>query len=130
MAVIYLLSPFDLIPGLHPVGWLDDIVVLFLLFRFLHRLKSGSPSGRSPFEDYRQQGPEAQAGPEAQSPPKTPYEILGVTPEASREEIKTAYRILVSQYHPDKVTHLGQEFQDLAEQRFKEIQDAYQKLSK
>jgi len=33
---------------------------------------------------------------------KSPYEVLGITPEASIEEIKRAYRALVNQYHPDK----------------------------
>ena len=60
---------------------------------------------------------------------KSPHEILGVSPEATREEIRTAYLNLAKQYHPDRVSHLGEEFQDLAEKRFKEIQQAYATLS-
>ena len=48
---------------------------------------------------------------------------------ATKEEIKAAYKRLASQYHPDKVSHLGEEFRVLAEQKFKEIQRAYQELS-
>ena len=59
---------------------------------------------------------------------KDPYNVLNVTKNASQEEIKKAYRKLANQYHPDKVAHLGKEFQDLAEERFKEIQEAYQRL--
>ena len=35
LAILYVLSPYDLIPGLHGVGWLDDIFVVILLFRYL-----------------------------------------------------------------------------------------------
>lgn len=58
----------------------------------------------------------------------SPHEILGVAQDADQEEIRTAYRKLANQYHPDKVAHLGDEFQKLAEQRFKEIQKAYDLL--
>jgi len=53
---------------------------------------------------------------------------LGVDKNASKEEIKSAYRKLAGKYHPDKVNYLGDEFKELAEARFKEIQEAYQKL--
>jgi DnaJ-class molecular chaperone len=54
--------------------------------------------------------------------------VLGVGRNATSEQIKQAYRQLANQYHPDKVIHLGEEFRELAEKRFKEIQEAYQKL--
>jgi DnaJ-class molecular chaperone len=56
------------------------------------------------------------------------YMVLNVPRNASPEEIKTAYRKLVNKYHPDKVFHLGEEFRELAENRFKEIEEAYRKL--
>jgi hypothetical protein len=129
LAVIYFLSPYDLIPGVSWVGWIDDIIVLILLFRYLARLKQSGTAQQPPFGDQTYQ--------RRQSPPsgnthaddtRTPYEILNVDPNASPAEIKAAYRRLANQYHPDKVAHLGKEFQELAEQRFKEIQAAYQKL--
>jgi DnaJ-class molecular chaperone len=43
----------------------------------------------------------------------------------SEDEIKKKYRELMSQYHPDKVQHLGREFQQMAEEKTKEIQKAY-----
>jgi len=58
-----------------------------------------------------------------------PHTVLGVQPGASREEVRAAYRRLVAQYHPDKVTHLGREFQDLAHRRLLQIQRAYQHLT-
>jgi DnaJ like chaperone protein len=44
------------------------------------------------------------------------------------EEIKAAYKKLASQYHPDKVQHLGKEFQQMAHEKFVSIQKAYDKL--
>ena len=43
---------------------------------------------------------------------------------------KKVYRQLANKYHPDKVQHLGEEFKELAENRFKEIQTAYRELTK
>jgi len=63
------------------------------------------------------------------SPPPDPYAVLGLQPGASQEEIKRAYRKLALQFHPDKMAHLGEEFQALAEKRFKEIQEAYRQLT-
>jgi len=56
------------------------------------------------------------------------YKILGVSRDASIEEIKTAYRKLATENHPDKVANLGEEFVKLAEEKFKVIQEAYQEI--
>lgn len=53
------------------------------------------------------------------------HEILGVSPAATVEQIRDAYKRLVSKYHPDKVDSLGQELKDLAEHKIKEITAAY-----
>jgi len=45
-------------------------------------------------------------------------------------EIKVAYRRMVRLYHPDQVSGLGQELQDVAESHMKEINAAYEELSK
>ena len=57
-----------------------------------------------------------------------PYHVLGITRGASKEEIKAAYFNLIKQYHPDKVSHLGQEFQKLADEKAQLINRAYQIL--
>jgi DnaJ domain len=57
-----------------------------------------------------------------------PYQVLRVTRGASKEEIKAAYFDLIKQYHPDKVSHLGQEFQKLADEKAQLINRAYQIL--
>lgn len=45
---------------------------------------------------------------------KTHYELLEVVAEASADDIKRAFRREIAKYHPDKVQHLGVEFQEIA----------------
>jgi DnaJ-class molecular chaperone len=54
------------------------------------------------------------------------FEVLGVVPTASVAEIKTAYRLRAQQYHPDRVEGLGLELRQIAEQKMKELNIAYQ----
>lgn len=58
------------------------------------------------------------------------YETLGVSRGASFEEVKRAYRTLSMQYHPDKVSHLGEEFKRVAEEKMKDINAAYDYFKK
>jgi hypothetical protein len=59
---------------------------------------------------------------------KTPYEIIGISVNSTREEIMSAYQRMAKMYHPDKVATLGKEFRDLAESKMKEINHAYEIL--
>ena len=58
------------------------------------------------------------------------YEILGVTPEASNAEIKDSYKKMAKQYHPDRVAHLGEEYARLANDKFAQINAAYDAVRK
>jgi molecular chaperone DnaJ len=58
---------------------------------------------------------------------KDPYEVLGLKPGASQEEIKSAYRKLVKKYHPDR--YQGNPLADLAEEKLREINGAYDALT-
>ncbi len=53
-------------------------------------------------------------------------EILGLKRGATPEQIKASYRKLSMKYHPDKVSHLGEEFKNVAEEKMKDINAAYQ----
>ena len=57
-----------------------------------------------------------------------PYQVLGVSPSASDEEIKRAYRELVKKYHPDNYN--DNPLADLAEAKMKEINEAYDMVVK
>lgn len=54
---------------------------------------------------------------------KNPYEVLGLREGASEEEIKRAYKRLVRKYHPDQ--YVNNPLADLAEEKLKEINEAY-----
>lgn len=58
------------------------------------------------------------------------FATLGLEPGADKNAIKKAYRKLSMQYHPDKVGHLGEEFQTVAEEKMKEINAANDFLNK
>ncbi len=58
---------------------------------------------------------------------RDPYEVLGVSKNASQDEIKSAYRKLAKQYHPDR--YIGNPLADLAAEKFKEINEAYDVLT-
>ena len=58
------------------------------------------------------------------------YKILEIAPEASDSEVKKAYRKMAAKFHPDKVHHLGVEFQKMAEEKFKTLNDAYTQIKK
>ncbi|SMD04101.1 Protein of unknown function [Desulfocicer vacuolatum DSM 3385] len=155
--VIYVISPFDLIPDfLMPfIGWIDDTVLISMLIYYLRTGKipgifsrkgnfqaryrpPGSQGNTTGGENHNtQQGSFSQSSQshrqswakEPSEGEKSPHDILGVSPDATPGEIREAYITLAKQYHPDKVAHLGEELQILAEKRFKEIQQAYARLS-
>jgi len=58
------------------------------------------------------------------------YKILEVTKAATNDEVKKAYRKMVKKHHPDKVRHLGEEYQKGAEDKFRQIQKAYEQIQK
>lgn len=59
-----------------------------------------------------------------QAPPW--HEVLGVPETADMAQIEHAYRVKISQYHPDKVAQLGEDIRQLAEAKSKEINAAYE----
>lgn len=58
------------------------------------------------------------------------YKILEVEKTAGDEEVKKAYRRMAMKYHPDKVHHLGTEFQKDAQEKFRKINEAYETIKK
>jgi len=58
------------------------------------------------------------------------YKILEIPKTATINEIKAAYRKMAKKYHPDKVIHLGREHQKGAEEKFRQVQEAYELFQK
>lgn len=141
LALLYTLNPYDILPDfLIGWGWLDDLVVLGFLGRYLYAQKKKREAFQKYYQhhqntsDYnngksnRAGGSRTDTKSRASSRAWDPYNILGIAPGASQKDIKQAYRLLAGKYHPDKVAHLGDEFKALAEERFKDIQQAYSEL--
>lgn len=58
------------------------------------------------------------------------YKILEVSPDATDEEVKKAYRKAAIKHHPDKVSHLGEEVRKAAEEKFSKVNEAYERIKK
>ncbi|MBP5496454.1 MAG: DnaJ domain-containing protein [Bacteroidales bacterium] len=56
------------------------------------------------------------------------YKILEVSPNATDDEVKKAYRTAAMKYHPDKVSHLGEDVRKKAEEQFAKVNEAYDKI--
>jgi DnaJ like chaperone protein len=120
--------PYDLLPDfLIGWGWLDDLILLGLLWYYFYSPLRRRATSHKEHEDFDRTGSHS-PGSQGDSA-RDPYVVLGVSRQASLQEIKSAYRKLANKYHPDKMHDLGEEFKALAEERFKEINAAYHELS-
>ena len=127
IGLLYLASPIDAIPDtLVGLGWADDLVFLLLAYWFIKRVL---PGGYGQTRSHTSGRPHQDGEDPAEEAEKDPYQILGVSRNASQQEIKSAFRKQAQRYHPDRVSHLGEEFQQLAKEKFQEIQKAYEILS-
>ncbi|MFO7931771.1 MAG: DnaJ domain-containing protein [Thermodesulfobacteriota bacterium] len=142
LVLIYVVSPYDLIPDLMPLlGRIDDIGLVAVLIYYLKtgrvpgfvsRIMGWFSGGAKRGGTRSQTGKQGSSGSDPgrnHEAGRDPYAVLGLSPGASNKEIHEAYRKLAQQYHPDKVSHLGKEFQELASRKFVEIQEAYETLT-
>jgi len=58
------------------------------------------------------------------------YRILEIEPTSSDEDVKKAFRRMAMKYHPDKVSHLGEDFKKVAHEKFRKVQAAYDQIKK
>jgi DnaJ like chaperone protein len=109
-----------------------------LLVRLLLRIGSADTAGLLPAEErlIRRIAGQLGLGPveydslAAEFMPQGGWEfrVLGVEPSASDEEVRSAYRRLAAENHPDRVSSLGEEFVRVAEEKFKAVQEAYDRI--
>jgi DnaJ like chaperone protein len=138
--LLYVVSPIDLLPDVFPgIGWADDLVSLAGVYWFIRRLQAyGSMHASQDNFRTSSQDSRTSTGGNAREedlddathtgPPEHPCDVLGVKPDASAEQIRAAYTQLMLKYHPDRVAHLGEEFQRLAHRKTLAITDAYNTL--
>ncbi len=141
LCVLYLVIPVDLIPDfLGLPGRFDDLLValgtLYLLFTKSKEIPGTGGARKTRSSGERRQGHEGGGESEgsfsrsAAPSSSDPYELLGVNRGEGFEEIRRGYKEKLLQYHPDRVLHLGEEFQEMAERKTKEITEAFQKIQK
>ena len=70
------------------------------------------------------------AAPEKTATPESDYDILGVSPSATDAEVRSAYRKMAMKHHPDKVAHLGPDVQRAATEKFRTINEAWERIKK
>jgi DnaJ like chaperone protein len=58
------------------------------------------------------------------------YKILEIESTSSDDDLKKAYRRMAMKYHPDKVSHLGEDFKKVAHEKFRKVQEAYDQVKK
>jgi DnaJ-domain-containing protein 1 len=91
----------------------------------------GDPWGRHDQRDHHRQG-DQDDGAQGQTrqtndeQPRSWWQVLGIPEGSTLDEVKVAYYTKVKQYHPDKVMGLGEEFQKLADDKTKEINEAFE----
>ncbi|MGE3541846.1 MAG: DUF1232 domain-containing protein [Candidatus Tectimicrobiota bacterium] len=125
---LYFLSPIDAVPDFIPyIGRLDDVLMIFVIYRMAQRWRMAREA-RQRWTRPAGTAEEEVGNAEKVQKEQTAWEILQITPGATQGEIHTAYKTLLMKYHPDRVAHLGEEFQQLAHRRTVEIQQAYAQL--
>jgi len=58
------------------------------------------------------------------------YKILEIDPSSTNDDVKKAYRRMAMKFHPDKVSHLGDDYRKSAEEKIKKVNEAYNKIKK
>jgi DnaJ-domain-containing protein 1 len=65
-----------------------------------------------------------------EEPPRPWWHVLGIPEGSTLDDVKAAYYAKVKQYHPDKVMGLGEEFHKLADDKTKEINEAFERAKR
>ena len=71
-----------------------------------------------------------ESGARANSNIEDAYKVLGISPTATDDEVKVAYRKMALKHHPDRVATLGEDIRKAAEKKFQDINDAKERIFK
>ncbi len=131
LLAVYIISPIDA----HPL-FLDDLIAAGVLFYLLYKIAKQKEQ-RQQYNNYYSQSQSfnrSQQNKTADSQvPLTldeAYRLLGVSPDASLDEISRAYKEKMSKSHPDKVSHLSEELQEKAKELTLRLNEAYDLLKR
>ncbi len=126
LLIIYILSPFDA----HPL-FLDDLIASGILFYLIYKnVKQRKQQQQYYNYTYSQSQSSHQSQQDKTTEFRGPltlddaYRLLGVSPDASWEEINKAYKEKMSKSHPDKVSHLSEELQEKAKELTLKLNEA------
>ncbi len=134
--IAYVLWFLDFVPDtLFGIGWLDDLAVVIGLVWFFtswlprnaHRIYWFRPKPGTAGDQQTKASQKNAAGKNEAA--FDPFQVLDLSRGASSDEIERAYKRMLSKYHPDKVAHLGEEFQHMAHEKVINIKRAYEMLS-
>ncbi|MCB1045366.1 MAG: DnaJ domain-containing protein [Acidobacteria bacterium] len=116
LTALYVISPIDAAPDRIPkLGIVDDVILVCVMWFVFDRVGLMKPF----FEQLRNPTQAEEA----------PHEVLGVPVNASKPQIKSAYRKMLRTYHPDRFAHLGEKYQKAAIERTQRIIKAYRQLA-
>jgi uncharacterized membrane protein YkvA (DUF1232 family) len=122
--ILYILSPIDA----HPL-FLDDIIVSVILFYLLYKnARRRGMSGYSNARNHTRENRKSSSGPGMTI--DSAYKTLEISPDASFDEVKKAYKEKIATSHPDKVSHLSLELQEKAKELTLKLNSAFDTIKK
>ncbi|GAB4282648.1 MAG: hypothetical protein Kow0029_28330 [Candidatus Rifleibacteriota bacterium] len=129
LAIFYIIIPIDLIPdrlGGGRLGRIDDLILIFIVI-YLYFFK---PLVDEMLHPNAASASTNEQNHKAATEDDDPFSILGVDRNAGVDEIKAAYYEKIKQYHPDLVSKMGPEIQQVAAEKTRRLNEAYETLMK
>lgn len=129
LGALYFIAPFDLIPDfLGLFGRIDDLLLILGIVYYFRKYFAQNQSFLGNSANFKKTTTDSGSSSSNLSK-EACYQVLEISQETSKAEITKQYKKLMSQYHPDKVDHLGIELKTLAKEKTILIQRAYEKLN-